>query len=155
MRDQFRLILTRHYFDLRGKVGRADFWYFVLACLLAIGATWAATFALSQIANRLTPVMNCIYALVALGLLPPLAGMGARRLRDVGQSAQLVWLLIVPVAILQLWELLVGVPFQNPGLIYYSGTYVPLLQFIAFAALTALVSFWMQPGPAEPQGVTQ
>ncbi len=29
--DNFRRTVTEHYFDMNGRVGRAQFWYFVLA----------------------------------------------------------------------------------------------------------------------------
>lgn len=150
MRDQFRLILTRHYFDMRGRAGRAEFWYFVLACLIVYGATWLTAFALSQAAHRLTPAMNCVYALVALALLPPLAGIGARRLHDVGQSGQLVWTLIIPLATTILSGLLAREPFLMPDFIYFYWTYGGLLNLIALLALVALISFWMQPGSPGP-----
>jgi uncharacterized membrane protein YhaH (DUF805 family) len=145
MWNQFRLIVSRHYFDLHGRVCRADFWFFVLACLLVYGAAFCAAFALGEIAHRLRPLMNCILTLTALALLPPLAGMGARRLRDIGQDAWLVATLIVPLAVHQVTGLLAAEPFLRPGFIYFFGTYGGEVDFVALVAAVALTSFWMQP----------
>ena len=145
MWDQFRQILIRHYLDLHGRARRADFWYFVLAGLLVYGAASCAAFALGEIAHRLRPAMNCLLTLVALALLPPLAGMGARRLRDVGQNGWLVLTLIVPLAVNQITGLLAGAPFLRPGFIYFFYTYGGQVDFVALIAAVALTSFWIQP----------
>ena len=68
----------RHYDDFEGLAGKAEFWWFTLAVTLAISLSttvgpWLAT------------------AVATVALLPWLA-VGARRLRDAGQSPW--WLLI-------------------------------------------------------------
>ena len=150
MRTIFRRILTRHYFDLGGRIGRREFWLFVWGALVVTAATWAVTFSLSQIAHRLTPAMNCVFSLVTLALLPPLAGVGARRLRDVGQNGLLVWSLIVPLAVTQVCQLLAWEPFYWPNFVYFYWTYLEFLNRTIILALVALTSFWMQPDAAEP-----
>jgi uncharacterized membrane protein YhaH (DUF805 family) len=152
MRETFRLILTRHYLDLGGRIGRREFWLFVLGALLAVAATWIVTFALSQTAHRVTPAMNVLFSLVTLGLLPPLAGVGARRLRDVGQSPLLAWLLVLPLAGMQLCQMLAREPFLLPDFVYFYWTYLNLLMTFLGIVLVALLSFWMEPGITQQTG---
>ena len=132
----FRRIITQHYFDMHGRVGRAEFWYFVLCCvvvgILAAILTMATFLPFS--------------AMVGLALLLPTAGMGARRLQDVGQNGQLVWLLIIPSFIVQLFGLLVWGPFGALGFMAFYLTIGWLLNLIALIAMIAAIYFWIQPG---------
>ena len=78
--ENFRRTITEHYFDMKGRVGRGQFWSFVLACV-----------AVDLIAAVLQSITFLpIAALVGLALLLPSAGMGARRLQDIGRNGQLV-----------------------------------------------------------------
>jgi uncharacterized membrane protein YhaH (DUF805 family) len=149
MLDALREILTRHYFDLGGRMGRRDFWLFVRDAIVLTAMVWLGTFLLSQTAHRLTPAMNMLFSLVTLALLPPLAGAGARRLRDVGQNGLLVWTLILALAVEQLSQLLARAPFMVPNFVYFYWTYLNLLNMFIGIALVALISFWMEPGTDE------
>ena len=68
--ENFRRTVTEHYFDLNGRVGRAQFWYFVLAnIVIAIALSFVQAVVFLPLA-----------ALYNLAMLLPSAGMGARRL---------------------------------------------------------------------------
>src|ERR1700729_7047 len=72
--DNYRRIVTRHYFDMTGRVGRSEFWYFVLA-----------NFVFAVIAAILQSVTFLpLLAIYNLAMILPSAGMGARRLQDTG-----------------------------------------------------------------------
>ena len=107
--DNFRRIVTRHYFDTHGRVGRSEFWYFALACLvLAIAA---------GILTNLTFLP--LNAMLGLALLLPMAGMGARRLHDTGRDGRLVWAMLGPVAVFQLLAILTWGPFGWLGFVAF------------------------------------
>jgi uncharacterized membrane protein YhaH (DUF805 family) len=136
----FRRTVTEHYFDLQGRVGRAEFWYFVLCCIvLAIAA------ALISVA-----VFMPISSLLGLALLLPMAGMGARRLQDTGQNGQIVWLLLLPSLIIQLFGLLIWGPFGVLGFLAFYFTIGWLLNLLALIAFVVAIYFWVQPGDPAP-----
>src|SRR5258707_9189367 len=90
--DNWRNTITDHYFDMNGRVGRAQFWYFVLAYLvLAIAAA---------ILERI--IFLPVLGLYHLALLLPSAGMGARRLQDIGRDGKLIWIFIFAAFVSQL-----------------------------------------------------
>jgi uncharacterized membrane protein YhaH (DUF805 family) len=133
--ENFRLTITQHYFDMNGRVSRPDFWYFVLA-----------TFVVMLIAAILASVLYPLRALVGLALLLPMAGMGARRLQDAGQNGQLVWVLLIPSAILQLFSLMVWGPFGFFGFAAFYFSIGWIIHLVALIALIACIYFWVQPG---------
>src|SRR5436305_1178753 len=74
--DNFRRTVTEHYFDMHGRVGRSQFWYFVL-----VNFVFAIVAAILQSVTFLP-----LAALYNLAMLLPAAGMGARRLQDTGRD---------------------------------------------------------------------
>jgi uncharacterized membrane protein YhaH (DUF805 family) len=70
------------YADFNGRAGRAEFWWFALAC-----------FAVGMVFNILG--LAIIGLLVNLALLLPSLAVGARRMHDIGKSGwfQLLWLI--------------------------------------------------------------
>ena len=132
----FRRTVTEHYSDMSGRVGRAEFWYFVLCCV-AVGIAGA----ILTMATFLP-----ISAVLSLALLLPTAGMGARRLQDVGQNGQLIWLLIIPSAIIQVFGLLIWGPFGALGFVAFYFTIGWLLNLAALITAIVAIYFWIQPG---------
>jgi uncharacterized membrane protein YhaH (DUF805 family) len=136
--ENFRNTVTRHYFDMKGRVGRERFWYFVLACVVVqIGA------AILQ-----SVVFLPLAALTGLALLLPMAGMGARRLQDTGRNGALVWLGVIPAALGQIFRLFFFGPFGIFGAVAYALTIGPLLGLAGLIAAIVLIYFWCQPGDA-------
>ncbi|HEY4273929.1 MAG TPA: DUF805 domain-containing protein [Rhizomicrobium sp.] len=135
----FRNTVTQHYFDMKGRVGRERFWYFVLACaVVQIGASILQSVVFLPVA-----------ALTGLALLLPMAGMGARRLQDTGRDGNLVWLGVIPAALGQIFQLFFFGPFGIFGEIAYALTIGPLLGIAGLIAAVVLIYFWCQPGDAD------
>jgi len=72
--------IQNHYFDMRGRAGRGQFWWFVLANLIA---SLLAHFVGSIIHLPLGELYN-------LAVLLPVMSLGARRLQDTGRDGKLV-----------------------------------------------------------------
>jgi uncharacterized membrane protein YhaH (DUF805 family) len=136
--DNYRRAVTQHYFDMTGRVGRSEFWYFVLA-----------NFVFYLIAAILGRVAFLPLApLYALATLLPAAGMGARRLQDIGRDGKLVWIFIIAGFISQLISLMAMMSWFVLGFLSFL-FFGPLLVLINLAFLIAslvLIYFWCQPG---------
>ena len=130
----FHSTITRHYFDMKGRVARGRFWYFIVASIAVeiIGALLQAAFYLP------------IASLVILALLPPTAGMGARRLQDTGRNGNLVWIFIVPVAITQVFAVVFmgSGPLGLAGMVAFYLTIGWILNLISLIAALVLLYYW-------------
>ena len=137
--EVFRRNLTEHYFDLKGRVSRQEFWYFVLASFVVYLAA-----ALIDAVIR----TGLLVPLVALGLLLPMTGLGARRLQDVGRNGQLIWIWTISSAFMQVIGLLTAIsgPFGALGFLYFFFTIGWLVSLVALVASLALLYFCIQPG---------
>jgi len=135
--ENFKDTVTNHYFDMKGRIGRERFWYFILAVVVVQIAA-----AIIQSIVFLLP----IGALVSLALLLPVAGMGARRLQDTGRDGNLVWIGVIPAALSALFRLFIFGPFGLFGAVAYALTVGPLLGVASLIAAVVLIYFWCQPG---------
>lgn len=137
----FQDTITNHYFDMKGRVRRRDFWYFVLGCVVV-----------SIVAAILSVFLHIIGPIVSLALLLPTAGMGARRLQDVGRPGSMVWLFIIPSAIMQVLTLLTWMsgPFGALGFLYFFFTIGWLINLVALAGLIMMIYFGVQAGNVGP-----
>ncbi len=136
--DNYRRAVTQHYFDMTGRVGRPEFWYFVLAnVVFAI---------IAAILGRVTflPLM----ALYNLAMILPAAGMGARRLQDIGRDGKLVWIFIIVGFISQLFSLMAMMSWFVLGFLsfLFFGPLVMLVNLVFLIACVVLIYFWCQPG---------
>jgi uncharacterized membrane protein YhaH (DUF805 family) len=134
----FASAISQHYFDLTGRIGRREFSSFIAGTvavfILVAIVDWAAQ----------TPLPGIV---VQLLLLPPIAGMGARRLQDSGRAGALVFLLVVPIATMCAFSLLFWVvPFNPVSLFWYGTGLRRFTELAAFVALVALIYLWLQPG---------
>jgi uncharacterized membrane protein YhaH (DUF805 family) len=141
--ENFRRNVTEHYFDMKGRVGRPEFWYFVLAAVIVE--------VIAAIIGDLLH-LHILRPLVALALLLPMAGMGARRLQDTGRNGALVWLLVIPSLITMVLSAMIlasgvmgvfGFAFLFAGVLW-------LIDLVALAVAIALIYFWCQPGTPGP-----
>ena len=137
--EVFRRNLTEHYFDLKGRVSRQEFWYFVLASFVVYIAA-----ALIDAVIR----TGLLVPLVALALLLPMTGLGARRLQDVGRNGQLIWIWTISSAFMQVIGLLTAIsgPYGALGFLYFFFTIGWLISLVALVASLALLYFCIQPG---------
>jgi uncharacterized membrane protein YhaH (DUF805 family) len=141
--DNFRRNVTEHYFDMKGRVGRAEFWYFVLAVVV-----------IELIAAIIGDLLHIhlLQVVVELALLLPMAGMGARRLQDTGRNGALVWLLIIPSLVMALiTAMMVSSGIMGLfGFVFFFAGIIWLIELITLAAAVVLIYFWCQPGTPGP-----
>jgi len=143
--ELFRKTVTEHYFDMKGRVGRKEFWWFVGACIAVSIAAW--------IIDRIIG-FGIVRPLVSLALLLPMAGMMARRLQDTGRNATLVWAWVVLYAVMLVIALLTAL--AGPvGALAFLGLFLMLgglMMLVALATLVVavvLIYFCIQPGNTE------
>ncbi|MBV9332130.1 MAG: DUF805 domain-containing protein [Alphaproteobacteria bacterium] len=139
----FRRNVSEHYYDMNGRVSRAEFWLFVLASFVVT--------LVAQIVGSVIGFGTLLGALVNLALLLPLTGLGARRLQDTGKPGSTVWIAILPIAISRICAVLLGLagPFMWLGLFFLW----PILTLVSLAALIAAIYVgWLcaQPGTPGP-----
>ena len=140
--ENFRRNVTEHYFDMNGRVGRPEFWYFVLAAVIVE--------VIAAIIGDLLHV-RILQPVVALALLLPMAGMGARRLQDTGRNGALVWILIIPSLVVMLLSVMLFASGMGAfGFIFFFAGIIWLIDLITLAAAVALIYFWCQPGTPGP-----
>lgn len=134
--------ITNHYADFNGRVGRPQFWYYVLVTVvLGIGVAIVANIVWM-------PGLSSIFS---LALLLPNAGMAIRRVQDTGRSGTIVWVAIIPAAIMGLvgsLSLLGGVVGAFGFLAFYF-TIGWLVSLITLVAGIAVLYFCIQPGQPE------
>ncbi len=134
----FASTLLLHYFDLTGRIGRREFACFVAGTLAMFIGVAVIDWALQA---RLPGI------LAEFLLLPPIAGMGARRLHDSGRAGALVFLLVAPMAMMSVFALLFWLaPFNPLNLFWYTSGLRRLTALTAFVALIVLIYLWLQPG---------
>ncbi len=135
--ENYKRIITQHYFDMNGRVGRPEFWYFVLAnIVIAIAAAIIGAI----VHLPLGPLYN-------LAVLLPATSLGARRLQDIGRNGQLVWVLFFLAALTQILALVTIISFFTVG--FFALTILPVLWLIKLATLViaiVLIYLWCQPG---------
>ncbi len=129
--------ITKHYADFDGRVGRAQFWYFILVYCVA----W---FVLSIVDSM--SVHGGLTFLYMLALLLPSVAMTARRLHDTGRPGAWAWLIAVPTIarFLVFWIWIATIMTLGLGAIFL--VFVPFLSLAALAAVVFLIYFCAQPG---------
>ena len=85
--ENFKTIITQHYADFNGRVGKRSFWMFVLA-------NFIVSFVLGLI-----PVAGVFLgSIYSLAVLVPGLGMGIRRLHDIGKPGINLLFALIPIA---------------------------------------------------------
>ncbi len=134
--------ITDHYADFSGRVGRTQFWYFVLVYIV-VG------FGVS-IVGGLAPMGGSLRALYGLLLFLPTVGITARRLQDTGRPGSWAWLLAVPIGAMILMAIFTIITVLTLGLGALLFLLTPLLSLASLAAIVVLIYFCAQPGEAGP-----
>jgi uncharacterized membrane protein YhaH (DUF805 family) len=132
--------ITNHYADFNGRVGRAQFWYYVLVNVL-VGV-------FLSIVSHILSMGGALNALYSLALFLPSVGMTARRLQDTGRPGSWAWLLAVPVGAMVLFAVFAVITVLTLGLGAILFVLTPLLSLAALAAIGLLIYFCAQPGQA-------
>lgn len=95
--------IKNHYADFEGRVGRQEYWMFVLFSIII------------QIPFEIVG-LDIITMLILLGLLIPNIALGARRLHDIGRSGWWQLLFFIPIIgwiILIVWLTTKTEPIDN------------------------------------------
>ncbi|HUB85016.1 MAG TPA: DUF805 domain-containing protein [Rhizomicrobium sp.] len=135
--QNFADTVQNHYLDFEGRVGRSQFWYYVLVNIV-VGI-------LVDIVAGLTG-LGLLRTIYSLGLLLPSLGITARRLHDVGKPTSWIYLLAIPF----LLEILLGIVaaggmfFAGPLLLF--ANFVMLINLLVLVAVIAIIYFCAQPG---------
>lgn len=131
--------VTNHYLDFDGRVGRAQFWYYILVqVVIGIGVGIVA-----GIVH--VPGLSSIYG---LALFAPSLGMVARRFHDVGKPTSWVLILAIPVILqLVLGVLMLLSIFFLPLLLLFAGLAM-LVGLLSLVAVVIVIYFCAQPGEA-------
>ena len=144
--DMFRRNVTEHYFDMSGRVGRKEFWWFVAACVVV-----------SIAASIIDAIVGygILRPLVGLALLLPTTGMGARRLQDTGRNGSLMWVMMGLYAIMLVIALLTALAGPLGSLAFLSiflmlGGLIVLISLATLVMAVVLIYFWIQPGTVGP-----
>lgn len=139
--QNFMDTVQNHYMDFSGRVGRAQFWYYVLV-VVAIGI--AAAIVGGIVGTTL------LSAAVSLALLLPNAGMAARRMQDTGRSGQLVWIWVIVGAIYGVFSLLIGLtgPLGALAFLAFFFTIGWLINLAMLVITIVIIYFCAQPGNA-------
>jgi uncharacterized membrane protein YhaH (DUF805 family) len=136
--ENYRRAVTQHYFDMAGRVGRPEFWYFVLA-----------NFVIAIVAAILQNVTFLpLLAIYNLAMILPTAGMGARRLQDTGRDGRLVWIFIIAGFVSQALSAMAMMSFLAMGFlsVLFFGPIIGLINLAFLIACIVLIYFWCQPG---------
>jgi uncharacterized membrane protein YhaH (DUF805 family) len=136
--DNWRSTVTDHYFDMNGRVGRGQFWYFVLANIVI-----AIVVVIVQSITFLPLVL-----IFDLAMLLPMAGMGARRLQDTGRDGKLVWIFMIAGFISSVISMITMLSIAALGFLgfLFFGPLAILIHLVLLAACIVLIYFWVQPG---------
>jgi uncharacterized membrane protein YhaH (DUF805 family) len=131
-------VVSQHYFDMKGRIGRAQFWYFMLANFV-----FAFLAAILQSVTFLP-----LLALYNLAMILPSSGMGARRLQDIGRDGRLIWVFVVAGFISQMISasaMMSSLLLGSLSLIFF-GPLVMLVNLALLLALIVLIYFWSLQG---------
>lgn len=139
--QNFTDTLQNHYMDFSGRVGRSQFWYFILVCVLV---SIVAAIIDGVIGTRL------VGAIVGLGLLLPIAGMAARRMQDTGTNGQIAWIWVIVALVYNVLALLIALsnPFGGLAFLYFFFTIGWLINLAMLIVSIAIIYFCAQPGQA-------
>jgi len=117
------------YATFSGRASRSEFWYFVVAAILA---NLVASIATSLVFANEPEVGAIMSLLISFVILIPVVAAGVRRLHDTGRSG---W-----------WYLLAAIPIANIALL------IMLAEAPRPTAPTNVASTWQPPGPTDPTG---
>jgi uncharacterized membrane protein YhaH (DUF805 family) len=134
--------ISKHYMDFDGRVGRAQFWYYIAVyVVVGIGVS---------IIGGIASAGGGLRALYGLALLLPTLGITSRRLHDTGRTASWALLLAIPWALSILLGLVAFLSFMTFGLLGLLFVFTPIIGLISLAAVVLLIYFCAQPATDGP-----
>jgi uncharacterized membrane protein YhaH (DUF805 family) len=133
--------VTNHYVDFNGRVGRTQFWYYILV-------TFVLAIIVGIVASVTIPALSTLFS---LALLLPNLGMGVRRLHDTNKPGIYIVILLIPAALLLLMGILSGLMFvmgSGGGFLLVLAGFSTLIFLVWLGTLGVMIYFWVQPGDA-------
>lgn len=137
--------ISNHYTDFSGRVGRAQYWYYVLVYVVVA--------VIVSVVGSIVGLGGGLRGLYSLALLLPNVGMTARRLQDTGRPGTWAWLLAVPLGLAVLTGILAFSTWFALGLFAFWLVLAPLMTLLGLASLVVaavLIYFCVQPGTDGP-----
>jgi uncharacterized membrane protein YhaH (DUF805 family) len=139
--QNFADTVQNHYLDFDGRVGRPQFWYYVLVnVVVGIIVSFVAS----------VTGLGLLRTLYSLGLFLPSLAITARRLHDVGKPTTWVYILAIPFIL----EILLGILSIGGvflfGLAFLFAGFATLISLLVLVALIVIIYFCAQPGDAGP-----
>ena len=128
---------TNHYMDFNGRIGRTQFWYYVLVVfVIGLGVAIVASV-----------TVRALSTLFSLAVFLPNLGMTVRRLHDTGRPGIWALLFVVPIALMILFGL-IAIIGGALGFLAFLLLFSSLIGLGSLAAIVVLVYFCAQPGEA-------
>jgi uncharacterized membrane protein YhaH (DUF805 family) len=133
--------VTNHYFDTTGRIGRAQFWYFILVEVIiavALGIVQSVLFS------------GLLTSIFGLAMLLPNVGMATRRMQDIGRNGMLVWVAFIASGVMQVITLLTILGSVAGALVFIALFFTIgwIISLVALVAGVAVIYFCAQPGEA-------
>jgi uncharacterized membrane protein YhaH (DUF805 family) len=129
--------VQNHYLDFEGRVGRSQYWYYVLVYVIIAVLVGVVAGIIG---------LHALQSLYGLALFLPSLGMTARRLHDIGKPTTWVWILAIPFVL----ELLLGFLTVASVLLFplflFFASLTWLVSLLSLVALVVIVYFCAQPG---------
>jgi uncharacterized membrane protein YhaH (DUF805 family) len=140
--QNFADTVLNHYFDLNGRVGRPQFWYYVL---VEVGVAIVVGIVANILLGGLLP------GLFGLAMTLPNLGMAVRRMQDVGRNGMLAWVCFGAAALMNIISVItwVGGVAGALGFLVIFFTIGWIIALIALISGIAVIYFCAQPGQAE------
>jgi uncharacterized membrane protein YhaH (DUF805 family) len=131
--------ITKHYVDFTGRVGRPQFWYFILVdVVVAVGVAIVGSIV----------GLRSLSDLYSLALLLPTLGLTVRRLQDTGKPGSWVLIGFIPIVLMIVLGL-VSVLGGALGMLGFLFVFMPVILIAALAAAAVLIYLCAQPGQPE------
>lgn len=129
--------VTNHFMDFNGRVGRAQFWWYM-----------AVVFVVSFVAGIVGSVIPLVSSVVSLALILPNLGMIARRLQDTGKPGNWALLLAIPIVLSFVLSFLAafGAIFF---FLYFLFALAGIISLLSLVAVVVMIYFCIQPGQTE------
>jgi uncharacterized membrane protein YhaH (DUF805 family) len=131
--------ITKHYVDFTGRVGRPQFWYFILVdVVVAVGVAIVGSIV----------GLRSLSDLYSLALLLPTLGLTVRRLQDTGKPGSWVLIAFIPIVLMIVLGL-VSVLGGALGMLGFLFVFMPIIALVSLAAAAVLIYLCAQPGQPE------
>jgi len=107
--DAVRAVIAK-YAVFQGRARRAEFWYWLLAIMVAEIAIAIVGGVLSAVSDSLGIISLLLYCVLLVGIIVPSIAVAVRRLHDTGHSGW--WYFIGPILLI-VWYCTPGTPGSN------------------------------------------